>query len=116
MLAWRTAEYDIGGTNMQEQPTLSLKVNASYAPLASQSHYTSPSAALTKHNRGTKQSKAPARGTCKLSKAQSYFITPTILTRKNSILKSQGYLSYLQTFQALKSNLHQIEITTAARV
>lgn len=46
MLAWQTAEYDIGGTNMQEQSTLSLKVNASYAPLVSQSHYTSPSAAL----------------------------------------------------------------------
>lgn len=52
-----TAEDEISATSMQEQTTPSLKVSASYTPQRSQSHFPSPSAALSS-TRGTKQPKA----------------------------------------------------------
>lgn len=80
-LAGTTAEYEISGTSMQEQATPYLKVSASYTPQGSQSRLPSPSAAQSS-TRGTKQPKAPAWGTCKLSKMQSYCITPTLSTQR----------------------------------
>lgn len=81
-LAWRTAEYEISGIKYARMVNSTFEGQCQLRTLVSQSHYTGPLCSTTNHNRGTKQSKAPARGTCKLNEAQSYCITPTILTRK----------------------------------
>lgn len=69
----------------------SLKVNASYTPLLSHSPSRSPSAVLP-------STTSTKRGTCELSKAQNYCMTPTVLPQNVQFWSHKG------TFHVFKAS------------